>query len=987
MALHPRIVDFVADARTVLASEGARERRTLAWRAATGGLFLALLATSARGVGIPRTPDRSAALATSLNARGLACSEDDIAWLDGPHGVHGSLFGKAKALVRASAHGEPADLYLVNTRLAPNGRLLDVGDQWNVTRTTGVDESRPIARGRLVAYATSVDGIATGVHTIDLTGKSPAEYADFSRLQRWQLTITNLQQTGQIRGVDHDAYALDPVANKVDLAWKADGLLDVSADGRVIVIDAMKEVVVEGAGWVRVAPDQKARPGSLITWAVDRVRGIDWFGEENMQYVKAIAFTGLDWVLRTKVRLFGDDSAKEVAEDIGTLDNGQAHVSFTDPEIGWPPPPMTPMVTPPLPREGEWIALDNDPFITPNPGAPTAFVTSFVRADKSRPQTRVYVTLWDPRQIALHMQAGTVEPVSASGEAGPGVIPRAPEVIRRVVAGFNGGFQAIHGEFGMQADGVLYLPPKPYAATVLEMRDGSTALGSWPEKSEVPDEVLSYRQNLTALVEHGEFNPWKREWWGGTPKGWKDNIHTTRSGICLTKENFLGYFYGVDLSADILANAMLVARCQYGVHLDMNPGLAGFEFYDVQPAATWKPLGRKLQEDWEFEGPIKEIPEFDFRARRMIKGMRHMNFPQYIQRDGRDFFYLTQRPVLPGAELPVGPTTHEAGEGEWRVKGLPQHGFPYAIAVTSLRPDAEHAEVKVRALRVDPRTVVPAGSQGTTEETPTIVSFVAPRAAKSPLRAWFASGVFLVGSREPSTDATVIADGVSVDSPASASARAAVGVQDEDGMLDWIELAPDATAGAATAKLLDALLAKAGCSSRMLVTGDTHALLGGTLDLSAQPFVATLGATAARLVRGAAPGAHLAFESTPVVPPEVWQKLQSQRVHYFRRVPKKTAAATPAIPAWVNTPGTPATSSPPPGPPATPTGDAPAPASTDPAPPAPPSPAPSPSAPPAGTPAPAPAPPPAAPHASPKPPAAPQSAPPAAPHAPATTPH
>ena len=180
---------------------------------------------------------------------------------------------------------------------------------------------------------------------------------------------------------------------------------------------------------------------------------------------------------------------------------------------------MKPLVTPPLAGEGEWIALDRDPFITPNPGAPPAFVTSFIRADKGRPQTRVYVTLWDPRQIALHMQAGTVEPVSASGEAGPGVIPRAPEVMRRVVAGFNGGFQAVHGEFGMQADGVLYLPPKPYAATVLELRDGSTGFGSWPEKSDVPDEVLSYRQNLTALIDHGEFNPWKRDWWGERRKG------------------------------------------------------------------------------------------------------------------------------------------------------------------------------------------------------------------------------------------------------------------------------------------------------------------------------------------------------------------------------------------------------------------------------------------------------------------------------------
>ena len=375
----------------------------------------------------------------------------------------------------------------------------------------------------------------------------------------------------------------------------------------------------------------------------------------------------------------------------------------------------------------------------------------------------------------------------------------------------------------------------------------------------------------------------------------------------------------MDLSADFLAQGMLLAGCQYGVHLDMNPGLAGFEFYDVQPAKSWTPLGRKLQEDWEFEGTIREIPEFNFRARRMIKGMRHMNFPQYIQRDGRDFFYLTQRPVLPGAELPVLQGTanappREPGEGEWRVKGLPQHGFPYAMALSALRPDAQHLEVKVRALRIDPRAVVPAGSPGTTATTPTVVTFVAPRTAgtaKAERRAWFANGVFLVGANEPApgvdhsalradvpSDATTLADGVSLASPAAATARAAVGVQDEDGMLDWIELPPDTAPSALTAKLMDALLARAGCTSRMLVTGDSRALLGGTLDLAAQPFEAAVGATAARLVRDAAPGAELTFD-TPVVAPAVWQPLQAQRVRYFRRPGKKAAAKASALPAFL----------------------------------------------------------------------------------------
>ena len=41
-------------------------------------------------------------------------------------------------------------------------------------------------------------------------------------------------------------------------------MLAVTADGRAIVIDPAKGEAIEGAGWVRAAPDQKARPGNLI---------------------------------------------------------------------------------------------------------------------------------------------------------------------------------------------------------------------------------------------------------------------------------------------------------------------------------------------------------------------------------------------------------------------------------------------------------------------------------------------------------------------------------------------------------------------------------------------------------------------------------------------------------------------------------------------------------------------------------------------------
>ena len=49
---------------------------------------------------------------------------------------------------------------------------------------------------------------------------------------------------------------------------------------------------------------------------------------------------------------------------------------------------------------------------------------------------------------------------------------------------------------------------------------------------------------------------------------------------------------------------MLDARCAYGIHLDMNPGHAGFEFYDVAPEGKLAPLGRPMQNDWEAEGKV-----------------------------------------------------------------------------------------------------------------------------------------------------------------------------------------------------------------------------------------------------------------------------------------------------------------------------------------------------------------------------------------------
>jgi hypothetical protein len=908
------------------------------WRSRLRPIPIAVAAACALGAGRgnvdSRAPSPEAALAGALGARGLSCDPTDVVWVDGPRGLRGAIAGKAWALARAHTGGrdgaDPNDLYLVEARLSPEGAVLEVDGSWNVTETSGADESRPMVRGKLAVYTTAADGLYTGLHVLNLAGRglltSDPAYGTFTRVQRAQIALTNLQHTGRTEGVVDDTFVLDPVARRAAFTWRDDGRVALQADDRSIVIDPSSERVISGETFVRVLLDERARPGNLVTWAVDRVRALPWFGDDRMQWIKAVAFTALDgW----RARFARDSTAKDVADELGIAEpppSTQSAPAYRDPEVGFPPPPLKALASPALPGEGQWIALDRDPFITPAPGglAP-AFVTSFVRPDVHRLDVRVYVTLWDPRQIALHIEAGTVEPVGASGEHGPGVVPRAPGVITRLVAGFNGGFQPQHGEYGVQADGIEYLPPKPYAATVVELRDGSNAFGAWPGPAgevEIPGDIIALRQNLTALVQDGKYNPWGRTWWGGTPPGWPDQIHSTRSAICLTREGFVGYFYSASISAEDLAQGMLAARCTFGIHLDMNPGHAGFEFYNVAQTGRLKPMARPLQADWEAEGKVADMPGYVFRSRRMIRGMGHMLFPRYIQRESRDFFYLTARPVLPGASLAVADAPGaDPDEGIWRTRGLPQHGFPYALATTWVHePEASGlpgstppadagatgARTKLRVLRADPRAMQPATASNVAE--PTVLSIAAPpREGAGTTSLWWRDGAFSIGPSAPSADALAVAKGVPASSALAPSSRAVAGVQDEDGMLVWVELPAEEPASEAHTAAMQALLEQLGCSERVSFPGAAHVLLGGSLDIvgapvaSAAPRAPGAPATVAppivsRLVRAHTPDAHTIFEDTPIVPIQVWQPLQAKRVRYFYK-PTGAPSASSAAPS------------------------------------------------------------------------------------------
>ena len=848
--------------------------------------------------------DRSTALTQALAGRGILAAPGDVVWVDPPRSPLGAFGPSSRALVRgAAAQGEPNDLFLVGAELSPEGVLVGVGGAHNLTETSGADEERPVLRGEIAAYIARplVEGASPTVHVVELGGQRMTAAADWTRLERTQHAITNLQSTGRLRGVGRRTFAVDPpegaeaggapapgAAGADVVIQLSEGAIVIRSSGREARVDlaASPATLVGGAplpSWIRAEEGELARPGNLVTWAVDRVRNV--IGDDAMQYVKMVGFGLKEDVERQTED--AEESAKEIAAELGQSELGPpTRQATSDPELGWPPAPIQPLINPPLPGEGEWNPQGGDAFLRKLPGLPPAFMTTFLRPDRSRQVVRIFIALWDPRQVELHMMAGTVEPKGATGEAGPGIIPRTPEVMKRVVAASNAGFQALHGEFGMMADGVVYLPPKPYAATVAVRRDGSTMFGSWPEDQRIPDGLLSYRQNMTVMVQDQKFNPYGRNWWGGTPPGWPDKTHTVRTGICLTKERFVGYFYGADLSPEALSQAMIQARCDYGIALDMNAGHSGLEFYYAAPEGELPALERPLQGKCEAEGTISGLEGWRFRSRCLIRGMGLMNFPRYIQRESRDFFYMTLRNILPGPNLePAIPG--QAGEGEWRVKGLPQHGFPYAMALTEIRPDAGRPDLKLRALKIDPRAVRAASGAGAANgHTVAVIGDpgVSPAAAQGEtVSLWHGEGGFSVASAPPAAGAVRIASGVA----ASSSAVAALGVEDEGGMLVYAEIAAGPAGASAAdprdARLLEDFLKRLGCSSRLLLPGRLAVALGGDTDLAGVAVHPPSGPGVVRLLRAEAPGAGRIFEDTPVVPFNTWYPLQQKRIRYFKK--------------------------------------------------------------------------------------------------------
>ncbi|MGD0879509.1 MAG: phosphodiester glycosidase family protein [Anaerolineales bacterium] len=287
--------------------------------------------------------------------------------------------------------------------------------------------------------------------------------------------------------------------------------------------------------------------------------------------------------------------------------------TFTPKPSSWPPVNLISPGT--APGAGVWSA-----YIQDSQGYTVAYRT-FLQPDPTRPYTIVAVVAIDLTRTRLHFVLGTIEPASPidtpNAAARSGAIPAPDRVANVLLAAFNGGFKARHGEFGAMAAGITALPPKDGLGTLAIYQSGRVSLGEWGTGMTLTPDMVAFRQNGPLVIQLGKINP---RIYDNSPQDWgytvKDVSPTVRSGIGLsTDEKTLFYFCGPSLSMQALAQAMQVAGAWNAIQLDINNYWTLF--------VKFQPSGSKV------------IPE------PLLPQLMVANVDRYLWNYSRDYFYIT----------------------------------------------------------------------------------------------------------------------------------------------------------------------------------------------------------------------------------------------------------------------------------------------------------------------------------------------------------
>jgi hypothetical protein len=235
------------------------------------------------------------------------------------------------------------------------------------------------------------------------------------------------------------------------------------------------------------------------------------------------------------------------------------------------PSPVPLVVSPALPREGQWIPVG------PSFGGAHAMYEAQFRADTVY-TSQITSAVWiDPTLMRVALVPGAYEPGGSWGQT-PYI---SPAQLPAAVAAFNGGFRTQDAQGGFFLDGRTAVPLRTGAASVVIYANGRVNVGAWGTDVTMTPDVVAVLQNLVLLVDGGQLASnatySDHRIWGATLGA---NTVVARSGIGVTAAGALVYVAGPALTAKSLAESLQRAGAVRAMTLDINPEWVTFNFYD-----------------------------------------------------------------------------------------------------------------------------------------------------------------------------------------------------------------------------------------------------------------------------------------------------------------------------------------------------------------------------------------------------------------------
>jgi hypothetical protein len=271
------------------------------------------------------------------------------------------------------------------------------------------------------------------------------------------------------------------------------------------------------------------------------------------------------------------------------------------------------------PGDGQWVPMVD----ARKPDEPPPMFKTLLHPDAKRGWASVAVAAIDMRQVELHLKAGTMEPMTKLKDAKEhkrtGLV--SPEDLASVIAVFNGGFKTTHGNYGMKAEGILWVEPHGHACTIAMYPEDKLLIRSWEELESTESQMVWFRETPMCMFEQGEMHKGltveNNTHWGATLD--KDTV-IRRSAIGLSEDGQVLYVGITEATtATAIAKAMHFAGAYNVAQLDVNWSYP--KFFTVEP----KPNG---------SGDIEVKP--------IVDGFE-FSPDDYIKRETtRDFFYITR---------------------------------------------------------------------------------------------------------------------------------------------------------------------------------------------------------------------------------------------------------------------------------------------------------------------------------------------------------